>query len=125
MKHLIEVYPFAYHKILDGQRKIDLRLYLKRFHDIQIGDTIEYVNAETKGRLLRKVKGFAVFQDFEMLINMVPPEMIGYSSREEIRLRIERMYTKEQQKEYGVCAFFIDEPDAAKVIKMNFMERSA
>ena len=47
MKHLIEVYPFAYHKILGGQRKIDLRLYLKRFHNIRVGDTIEYVNAET------------------------------------------------------------------------------
>lgn len=125
MKHLIEVYPFAYRKILDGQRKIDLRLYLKRFHNIQIGDTIEYVNAETKSCLQRKVKGIAVFQDFETLIEMMPPEMIGYSNREEIRLRVERMYTKEQQKEFGVCAFFLDEPDAAKIVKMNFMERSA
>ena len=81
MKHLIEVYPFAYHKILGGQRKIDLRLYLKRFHNIRVGDTIEYVNAETKSCLLREVKGIALFQDFKTLIDMLPPEMIdGYTN---------------------------------------------
>ena len=77
MKHLIEVYPFAYHKILGGQRKIDLRLYLKRFHNIRVGDTIEYVNAETKSCLLREVKGIALFQDFKTLIDMLPTVMFG------------------------------------------------
>ncbi len=125
MKHLIEVYPFAYHKILGGQRQIDLRLYLKRFHNIHVGDTIEYVNAETKSCLLRVVKGIALFQDFETLIEMMPPELIGYSSREEIRLRVERQYSKEEQQKYGVCALFIAEPQSAKVVKLNFLERSA
>lgn len=105
MKHLIEVYPFAYHKILGGQRKIDLRLYLKRFHNIRVGDTIEYVNAETKSCLLREVKGIALFQDFKTLIDMLPPEMIGYHDREEIRLRVERQYSKEEQQNtaYAPC----------------------
>ncbi len=125
MKHLIEVYPFAYHKILGGQRKIDLRLYLKRFHNIHVGDTIEYVNAETKSCLLREVKGIALFQDFKTLIDMLPPEMIGYSSREEIRLRIERQYSKEEQEKYGACALFLAEPAQAKASVMNFLERSA
>ena len=125
MKHLIEVYPFAYHKILGGQRKINLRLYLKRFHNIRVGDTIEYVNAETKSCLLREVKGIALFQDFKTLIDMLPPEMIGYHDREEIRLRVERQYSKEEQQKYGVCALFIAEPETAKVVKMNFLERSA
>ncbi len=125
MKHLIEVYPFAYHKILGGQRKIDLRLYLKRFHNIHVGDTIEYVNAETKSCLLREVKGIALFKDFKTLIDMLPPEMIGYNNREEIHLRVERQYSKEDQEKYGACALFLAEPDARTLARMNFLERSA
>ena len=125
IKQIIEVYPFAYHKILGGQRKIDIRPYSERLHKLRVGDMIEYVNAETQGRITREVKGIALFDNFDTLINMLPPEMIGYNSKEEIRLRIERMYPKQTQKEFGVCALFIDEPDVRRMMKINNLERTA
>ncbi len=125
MKYIIEIYPFAYNKILGGQRKVDLRPYYTRFHNLRVGDVIEYVNAETKHTMLREVKGIALFKDFETLIEMLPPEMIGYNNRDEIRLRVQRMYTPEEEKEYGACAFFIDEPASAKSSKIRYLERSA
>ncbi|MCM1323549.1 MAG: hypothetical protein NC218_05260 [Acetobacter sp.] len=123
--HRMEVYPFAYHKILGGKRKIDIRPYIERLHKLRVGDMIEYVNAETQTHIIREVKGIALFDNFDTLIKMLPPEMIGYHSREEIRVRIERMYNKKEQCEYGVCALFIDEPDVRKRMKFNYMERSA
>lgn len=125
VKQMIEVYPFAYHKILGGQRKIDIRPYTERLHRLRVGDMIEYVNAETQGRVLRKVKGIALFDNFDTLINMLPPELIGYQSREEISLRIERMYSKKEQSEFGVCALFIDEPNVKQIMKFNNLERTA
>lgn len=122
---MIEVYPFAYHKILGGQRKIDIRPYTERLHKLRVGDMIDYVNAEDQAHTIREIKGIALFDTFDTLIKMLPPEMIGYRNREEIRVRIERMYSKKEQSEYGVCALFIDEPDVRKMMKFNYMERSA
>lgn len=125
MKQIINIYPFAYHKILGGQRKIDIRPYSKRLHDLHVGDMVEYTNIETQESVAKEVKGIALFQNFETLINMLPPEMIGYHSREEVRLRIERMYSRREEREYGVCALFIGEPDVRRMMKLNNLERSA
>lgn len=121
----IEVYPFAYHKIFGGQRKIDIRPYAERLHSLRVGDMIEYVNAETQTHISREIKGIALFDTFDTLIEMLPAELIGYQSKEEIRVRIERMYSKQEQCEYGVCALFIDEPDIRRMMKFNHLERSA
>ncbi len=122
---MIEVYPFAYNKILGGQRKIDIRPYTERFHSLRVGDLLEYVNAETQMHITREVKGIALFDTFDTLIKMLPAELIGYQSKEEIRVRIERMYTKQEQDEHGVCALFIDEPDVRKLMKFDHVARSA
>lgn len=124
-KVIISVYPFAYNKILGGQRKIDIRPYTKGLHQLRVGDTIEYVNLETKSTLTREIKGIALFENFDTLINLLDPQMIGYSNREEIRLRIERMYSKREQCEFGVCALFIDEPSIRRMMKINRLERCA
>lgn len=121
----IEVFPFAYNKILGGQRKIDIRPYTKNLRNLHIGDVIEYLNIETQNSVLREIKGIALFKDFDTLIKMLPPEMIGYVDREEIRVRIERMYPKKVETEYGVCALFIDEPEVRRMMKINYLDRIA
>ena len=124
-KKIIRVYPFAYNKILGGQRKIDIRPYTPYLQALRVGDMLEYVNLETNTSLTREIKGIALFPDFETLIRMLPPEMIGYSDREEIRVRIERMYSKEEVEKYGACALFIEEPSIKMQMKMNSLERTA
>lgn len=122
---MIEVYPFAYNKILGGQRKIDIRPYTERFQKLQVGDMIDYVNAETQTHITREIKGIALFDNFDTLIKMLPAELIGYHSKEEVRVRVERMYSREQVYQYGVCALFIDEPSVCKMMKYNHFQRSA
>lgn len=124
-KQIIRVYPFAYHKILDGQRKIDVRPYYRALHDVKVGDMIEYINIETQESVIREVKGIALFNDFNTMIKMLSPELIGYQTREEIKLRIERMYPQSEQDEFGVCALFIDEPSVRRMMKLNSLERAA
>jgi len=124
-KKIIKVSPFSYNKILGGQRKIDIRPYVPSLQALRVGDTLEYVNLETQTSIMREIKGIALFEDFDTLIRMLPPEMIGYNNREEIKVRVERMYSKEQEKEYGACALFIEEPDIKRLMKLNSMERIA
>lgn len=124
-KKIIQVYPFTYNKILGGQRKIDIRPYIVPLQSLQVNDIIEYQNIESGNTVLREVKGIALFSDFETLIRLLPPEMIGYSDREEIRVRVERAYSVEEQKKYGVCALFIEEPSVKKMMKINSFERIA
>jgi len=117
-KKTIRVYPFSYNKILGGVRKIDIRPYTKGLQSLRVGDVVDYVNIETGNVISREIKGIALFPDFDTLIRMLPPEMIGYSDREEVRVRVERMYSLAEQKEYGVCALFIEEPSVRKEMKM-------
>lgn len=124
-KQVIRVYPFAYHKIIGGQRKIDIRPYVPALHELKIGDMIEYVNVETNTSVMREIKGIAIFSDFDTMIKMLPPELIGYETREEVKLRIERMYSPSEQAENGVCALFIDEPNVRRMMKMNSLQRVA
>ena len=51
--------------------------------------------------------------------------MIGYNNQDEIRVRVERMYSKSEQEEFGVCALFIEEPSVKRLMKMNRFERTA
>jgi len=121
----LTVYPFAYNKILGGQRKIDIRPYTPILQELRVGDTLEYENIETHTSLSREIIGIALFENFETAIRLLPPEMIGYSNREEIKVRIERMYSQEDVQKYGVCALFIEEPNIKRLMKINSLQRSA
>ena len=123
-KYKIEVYSFAYNKIIGNVRKIDIRPYKKYLHDIKIGDVIEYVNIENKESVYREVKGIALFNSFDTMINMLPSQLIGYDNIKEVKLRVKRMYTKQDEEEYGVVAIFIDEPKKHRVLNFRALDRA-
>ncbi len=124
-KNIINVYPFAYHKIVQGDRKIDIRPYKRAMQEIGIGDVICYTNLETNEEVLRKVKGIALFDDFEVAIEMLDEKLVGYESKDEIRIRVERMYKKEEVDGVGVVAFFIDEVKHGLNLKLREIQRVA
>ena len=124
-KNIINVYPFAYHKIVQGDRKIDIRPYKRAMQEIGIGDVICYTNLETNEEVLRKVKGIALFDDFEAAIEMLDEKLVGYESKDEIRIRVERMYKKEEVDGVGVVAFFIDEVKHGLNLKLREIQRVA
>jgi ASC-1-like (ASCH) protein len=119
----IEVYPFAYSKIANGVRKIDIRPYYDKFRNVRVGDSIDYINVVDNKKTTRKVTGIAIFDDFDTTIKMLDPELIGYNDREEIRVRVERMYSKEDVKKNGVCALFIDIPPVKNIINIKSKSR--
>ena len=124
-KNVIEIYPFAYNKIVQGVRKIDIRPYKKAMQEIGMGDVICYSNIETKEEVLCEVKGIALFDNFETAINMLDEKLIGYETKDEIKLRVSRMYDKKEVEELGVVAFFVDEPKAKKLVNLKSIQRVA
>lgn len=107
MKYQMELNEFSYNKIKAG-RKLDIRLFDKKRQSLKIGDIIEYTNMfNPKEHLECKVLGLAVFENFSDLIDCLTPQMIGYSNKEEIMVRVNRAYSPEQQSNFNVVAIFI------------------
>lgn len=123
MKHVLHVPPFSFNKIVDKSKKMDIRLFDKRIQKIRLNDTIEYINIDSNEKTWSVVRGVAIFENFDDLIDVVPPQLIGYDNKEEIRLRISRMYSPEEQKEFFVCGLFIEEMDLDLRNKFRYLER--
>jgi ASC-1-like (ASCH) protein len=123
-KGLIAVYPFTFNKIVSKERKIDIRPYMPNLRKLTPGMMIDYRNLESGETVTRELKGIAYFGDFESLINMLDPKMIGYTNREEIRVRVERLYQNGEDTKYGACALFIDDPSVKKMMKVHYAERN-
>lgn len=123
MKHVIKVMPFTYNKIAEGSKKLDVRLFDKQIQQIRLNDIIEYVNVEKDVKILCVVRGIAIFENFDMLIDTIPPQLVGYDDKEEIRVRVNRAYTKEQQKDCFACGLFISELDTSFFDKFKYLER--
>lgn len=123
MKHVLHVPPFSFNKIVDKSKKMDIRLFDKRIQKIRLNDTIEYINIDSNEKTWSVVRGVAIFENFDALIDVVPPQLIGYDNKEEIRLRISRMYSPEEQKEFFVCGLFIEEMDLDLRNKFRYLER--
>lgn len=108
-KHKMELGEFSFNKIKSG-RKLDMRLFDKKRQALKIGDTIEYINYNNPVEHMEcKVHGFAVFDNFSMMIDCLTPNLMGYDDKEEILIRLNRAYSIEQQKDFNVIAIFIED----------------
>lgn len=123
MKHILPVAPFTFNKILDRSKKMDIRLFDKKIQQIRLNDTIEYINIENNEKTWSVVRGVAIFENFDSLIDVVPPQLIGYEDKEEIRVRINRMYRQEEQRECFACGLFIEELELNLRDKFRYLER--
>lgn len=102
---------------------MDIRLFDKKIQQIRLNDTIEYINIENNEKTWSVVRGVAIFENFDSLIDVVPPQLIGYEDKEEIRVRINRMYRQEEQRECFACGLFIEELELNLRDKFRYLER--
>ena len=111
MEHEIKLQPEYYNFILNGTKRIEIRLFDEKRQQIKIGDTIKFFkkpdlnksfNAKVTG-LLRYNSFEDMFKDFDISIlsdkSMTKEELIGV---------LEQFYTKEKQEQYGVLGIRIE-----------------
>lgn len=112
MKHIMPMMWLPFKKLLSGSKKVEVRLYTEKCQKIRPNDIIEFECKKLNDRALCQVKGFLVFDTVETMVELLPPEVFGYDNREEIRVRLNRMFSYEEQHKYGVIGIIIDCFDA-------------
>lgn len=111
MEHEMKLQPEYYNFILNGTKRVEIRLFDEKRQQIEIGDTIKFIkepeltesfNAKVIG-LLRYNSFEDMFKDFDISVladkSMTKEELIGV---------LEKFYTKEKQEQYGVLGIRIE-----------------
>ena len=111
MIHEMKLQPEYYNFILNGTKRIEMRLYDEKRQSIKLGDTIKFLkepelsesfNAKVTG-LLRYNSFKDMFKDFDISI-LADKSM----TKEELIKVLEQFYTKEKQEQYGVLGIRIE-----------------
>ena len=97
MKHTMHLMRFSYDKIVNGTKRIDLRLFDDEYKKIKLNDIIEYVREDSNKKLICLVRGVVVCERFDDIIELLPVQIFGYDSKEEIKIRVRRIYSFEDQ----------------------------
>ena len=109
--HEIKIQPEYYNFILNGTKRIEIRLYDEKRKQIELGDTIkflkmpyldEFINAKVTG-LLRYNSFNDLFKDFDNAI--LADKSV---SKDDLLNILEQFYTKEQEQQYGILGIRIE-----------------
>ena len=106
MKHYMKLMDDPFKRIISGDKSIEIRLYDEKRRQIKEGDIIEFRNMDTDETLNVKVIRLYVFNTFNELFNNIDSSKFGYDI-ETLNNLIYKIYTKEEEKEYGVVGIEI------------------
>ena len=106
MKHYMKLMDDPFKRILSGDKSVEIRLYDEKRRKIKEGDIIEFRNIDTAETLNVKVIKLYVFDSFNELFNKLDSSKFGCDI-ETLNNLIYKIYTKEEEKEYGVVGIEI------------------
>ena len=109
--HNMKLQPQYYNYILNGTKRIEIRLYDEKRQQIKIGDIIKFIkepnldeSIEAKVIGLIRYNSFSeMFKDFD--ISLLADKRI---TKDELINALEQFYTKEEQQKYGVLGIRIE-----------------
>ncbi len=111
MEHILKLKPKYFNYISNGTKRIELRLYDKKRQTINIGDTIIFQREpELEVTMNVKVIGLLRYNTFEELFNDFDIEKLADKSttKQELLKALQKFYTLEKQKQYGVIGIRIE-----------------
>lgn len=108
MKYSIDVHEFSFNKIKNGTRKVGVHLFDENAQQIKLHDILNMRNISNGERLECTIKGIALFDNFDDLIDCIGAAPLGYDNKKELMLRLERMYPQKEQNKYSAVAFFLE-----------------
>lgn len=111
MIHELKLQPKYYNYILNGTKRIELRLYDEKRQKIKIGDTIKFLkepNLEESFNV--KVVDLLIYNSFDELFKDYDISILSDKSetKENLKEALEEFYTKEKQEQYGVVGIKIE-----------------
>ena len=111
MEHILKLKPKYYDYILNGTKRIEIRLYDEKRQQINIGDTIKFLKEpELTESFKVKVIGLLRYDTFLELFNDFDVALLADKSmtKEELLNVLEEFYPKEKQQQYSVVGIRIE-----------------
>ncbi len=111
MEHKMKLQPRYYNFILNGTKRIEIRLFDEKRQQIKIGDTIKFLKEdELTESFNAKVIGLLRYNSFEDMFKDFDISILSDKSmtKEELISVLEQFYTKEKQVHYGVLGIRIE-----------------
>ncbi len=123
MTHYMKLSAVPFYKIAEGKKKIELRLFDEKRKKISVGDNLVFKNAENRDVITATVKALHTFPDFIALYKNLPPTLCGYEGDEAADpTDMERYYTKEEIKKYGVLGIELCDTTAVLDVKSKLTQ---
>ena len=108
MKYEMKLDNKPYTRIKDGSKTIELRLNDEKRRLLKIKDLIEFTNRETLEKMLVEIINLHHYSNFDELYSHFNKLSMGYNEDEIANPKdMEKYYTKEEQKKYGVLGIEI------------------
>ncbi len=111
MIHEMKLQPEYYNFILNGTKRIEIRLYDEKRQSIKLGDTIKFLKEpELSESFNAKVIGLLRYNSFKDMFKDFDISILSDKSmtKEELIKVLEQFYTKEKQEQYGVLGIRIE-----------------
>ena len=105
MIHEMKLQPKYFNYILNGTKRIELRLNDEKRQTIKLGDTIKFLKEPNLDEsFLVKVIELIKYNSFLEMFNDYDISILSVNSmsKEELLNDLEKFYTKEKQQTYGV-----------------------
>ena len=111
MEHEMKLQPEYYNFIVNGTKRIEIRLYDEKRQQIKIGDVIKFLKEpELNESFNAKVVGLLRYNSFEEMFKDFDISILSDESmtKDELISVLEQFYTKEKQEKYGVLGIRIE-----------------
>ena len=109
--HEMKLRPKYYDYILNGTKRIEIRLNDEKRQKIKIGDTIKFLKEpELKDSFIVKVVDLYKYNSFKEMFKNFDISILADKNmtKEELINDLEKFYTKEKQDTYGVVGIKIE-----------------
>ena len=111
MEHIMKLQPKYYNYILNGTKRIEIRLFDEKRKKIKIGDTIIFLKEpKLNESFSTKVVELLKYNTFEEMFKNFDISILADKSmtKEKLINVLEQFYTKEEQEKYGVLGIKIE-----------------
>lgn len=111
MIHEMKLQPEYFNFILNGTKRIEIRLFDEKRQQIKIGDTIKFLKEPNLDEsFTARVVGLLRYNSFEEMFKDYDISILSDKSmtKEELIGVLEQFYTKEKQEQYGVLGIRIE-----------------
>lgn len=107
MKYTMKSNYISFNKMKNNECYVEVRLFDKKRQQLKIGDVIEFVNSRTQEKLLTQLRGIAIFENFEDMVDYLTPQLLGYDNKDELMLRFKRLYPADMVSKFNLVRLFV------------------